>query len=354
MEPDAPGRRAWLITAVLTAVVSVAAAVPAISASTRPAEPARRGAPARGVTRAPGPGPAPAAAARVTAASEPPARVVRARALIVIPTPSRRVTRLWVRVVDRSRWTVSAGVVLAHTRTLPTLVLRPVRAGHYPLVVFCHGFDITPMAYLHLLRHWAGAGFVVAAPYFPLTRADAGRHLDERDVDNQPHDVSMVISQVEHRLGSLVDRSHVVVAGHSDGGSTAFAVGFADRLRDRRVSALLVFSGARRPTMGRFSAPRRDLPILLVQSDRDEFNSLRSAARVWAVARRPKVFLHLHGARHLPPFSTRCPWRPVVETVTTDFLRAWTTTNAPARRAARAALDRDGTRRGLSWVTDLR
>lgn len=351
MGPDAGGRRAWLTAVVVTGVLSVAAPFVAINASAGLAPSTTREAPAgRGATGRPPPGDA--AVARIATAPEPPSHTVAARDVVATPLPSPRVTRLWVRVVDRSRGTVIAGVVLAHSRTLPTLVLRPARPGRFPLVVFCHGFDITPLAYLHLLRHWAAAGFVVAAPYFPLTRADAGRWLDEADVDNQPYDVSAVITQVERRLGPLVERGHVVVAGHSDGGSTAFGVGFANRMRDRRVSAVMVFSGDRRATMGRFSAPRRSLPMLLVQSDRDEFNSLRSAGEVWAVARRPKVYLHLHGARHLPPFSARCPWRPVVEAVTTDFLRVWTTTSAPVGQAARAALDHDGARRGLSWVTD--
>jgi len=253
-------------------------------------------------------------------------------------------------VTDRTRPTVSHGHVLAHYRRLPTLLWRPVAAGQYPLVVFCHGYDSTPLPYRHLLKHWAAKGFVVAAPYFPLTRAGAGKWLDESDVDNQPGDVSAVITAVERRFASWVDPRHVIVAGHSDGGSTALGVGFADRLRDPRVSAVMVFAGARRPTMGRFS--HRRLPMLLAQSDADESNSLRSAARVWAVPRRPKVYLHLHGAQHLPPFASRCRWRPIVEAVTSDFLREWTTTQPAVRRTERHAIDRQGTRTGLSWVTD--
>jgi poly(3-hydroxybutyrate) depolymerase len=271
---------------------------------------------------------------------------------VVRVTTTRPIHRTRIVVTDRTRPTVSHGHVLAHHRTLPTLVWRPEAPGRYPLIVFCHGYDSSPLPYRHLLKHWAAAGFVVAAPYFPLTRSAAGRWLDESDVDNQPGDVSAVITAVEHRFVQAVDPQHVVVAGHSDGGSTAFGVGFADRLRDPRVSAVMVFSGAKRHPMGRFS--RRRLPTLLVQSDADESNSLRDAAQVWAVPRRPKVYLHLHGAAHLPPFASPCPWRPIVEAVTTDFLRAWTTTIPGVRRAERRALDHAGTRNGLSWVTDAR
>lgn len=295
------------------------------------------------------------AAAGEAATVRPPAaftRLVVPRATSSAVSPS--VVRTWITVRDDTRWTVSDGHVVARSRTLPTLVLRPSGPGRHPLVVFCHGFDITPKPYLHMLTHWAAAGFVVAAPYFPLTRADAGRWLDEADVDNQPRDVSVVITAVSRRLGSLVDRTRVVVAGHSDGGSTAFAVGFASHHHDARVDAVMVFSGDRRPSMGAFRAPARLLPLLQVQSDRDEFNSLSAAAQVWRVAHRPKFYLRLHGARHLPPFSVACRWRPIVEAVTTDFLRAWTTSIVVVRRRELALLDRDGARLGLSRVTDDR
>ena len=35
--------------------------------------------------------------------------------------------------------------------------------GPFPLVVFAHGFAVTPALYAHLLQSWARAGYVVAA-----------------------------------------------------------------------------------------------------------------------------------------------------------------------------------------------
>ncbi len=40
-------------------------------------------------------------------------------------------------------------------------------AGALPLIVFVHGFAVTPSIYAALLQSWARAGFVVAAPVFP-------------------------------------------------------------------------------------------------------------------------------------------------------------------------------------------
>jgi predicted dienelactone hydrolase len=222
------------------------------------------------------------------------------------------------------------------------------------LVIFCHGFNITPRAYMHLLEHWVAAGFVVAAPYFPLTRSDSGTLLDEGDIVNQPKDVSVVLTQALRTLGAAIDRRHVVVAGHSDGGSTSFGAGFANAVRDARLAAVMVFSGDRRRSMGNFSAPKRSLPFMLVQSDRDEYNSLDEASRVWAIPPAPKTYLHLYGAKHLPPFSSPCAYRDIVEATTTDFLRAWTTNDPRVRDAARRQLARDSSRPGLSGTTEAR
>ena len=50
----------------------------------------------------------------------------------------------------------------------------PARApGPFPLVIFGHGFAVTPGPYASLLEAWARAGYVVAAPIFPLGNANA-------------------------------------------------------------------------------------------------------------------------------------------------------------------------------------
>ncbi len=56
--------------------------------------------------------------------------------------------------------------------------------GPFPLIVFGHGFAVTPMLYAPLLRAWARAGYVVAAPAFPLENADAPGGPSEADLSN--------------------------------------------------------------------------------------------------------------------------------------------------------------------------
>ena len=69
-------------------------------------------------------------------------------------------------------------------------------AGSFPLVVFGHGFAVTPQLYRRMLVAWARAGYVVAAPVFPLENANAPGGPDESDLVNQPADMSLVISRL--------------------------------------------------------------------------------------------------------------------------------------------------------------
>jgi predicted dienelactone hydrolase len=57
---------------------------------------------------------------------------------------------------------------------------KPLRGARpFPLIVFGHGFAVTPRPYSQLLRAWARAGYVVAAPVFPLENANAPGGPDE-------------------------------------------------------------------------------------------------------------------------------------------------------------------------------
>src|SRR5207253_210206 len=95
-------------------------------------------------------------------------------------------------------------------RPLETVVRCPATPGRHPLIVFAHGFALTPATYHHLLDAWAQAGYVVAAPVFPLTTANAPGGPDEADIVNQPRDMSFVITKLlaenARARGVLADR----------------------------------------------------------------------------------------------------------------------------------------------------
>jgi fermentation-respiration switch protein FrsA (DUF1100 family) len=249
-----------------------------------------------------------------------------------------------LRLLDRSRT-----ITLKHGRSEPRTLLTYVRypaigapgetdlrdaqgasaGGPYPLVVFAHGFDVTPKVYARLLQSWARAGYVVVAPLFPLASAGAPGGPDEADLVNEPSDVSFVISSLislsasPGPLTGLIDPAEIAVAGHSDGGETALAVAYSRRFHDPRVGAALVFSGAEMSGVGGYSFTRAGPPLLAIQGTADAFNEPRYTNEYFGRALPPKFLLRLIGAGHLPPYSYEQPQLAIVERATIGFLDSY-------------------------------
>ncbi len=199
--------------------------------------------------------------------------------------------------------------------------------GPSPLVIFGHGFAVTPKLYAPLLRAWTRAGYVVAAPVFPLESAEAPGGPNESDLVNQPADMRFVISQIlalnqmsSGPLAGLVDPGEIAVSGQSDGGDTALAVAYEARNRDRRVDAAIILSGAEIPARGPFTFPQDGPPLLATQGTADTVNLPSETEAFFQAAHRPKYLLRLIGAPHLPPYSTEQPELTIVERVTIAFL----------------------------------
>jgi dienelactone hydrolase len=225
-----------------------------------------------------------------------------------------------LRLVDHSRRAYFRNGT-SGPRVLVTYVRIPTR-GHppYPLVVFGHGFALTPHVYAHLLDTWARAGYVVAAPVFPIENMNAPGGPDERDLVNQPGDMSFVVSRLTAQtspLRGLVDPERIALAGQSDGAETAFAAAYDRRYLDPRVDAAVILSGAAFPG---FTGPARSPPLLAVQGTNDPINSPGTTAAYYRLVHRPKFLVWLVGATHLPPYTTRDRWAPVVDRATTAFL----------------------------------
>lgn len=199
--------------------------------------------------------------------------------------------------------------------------------GPFPLVVFGHGFAVTPAIYSRLLESWTRAGFIVAAPVFPIGNERAPGGPYEPDLVNQPADMSFVISSIlaasraaTGPLAGMVDPAKIAVAGQSDGGDTALASAYDPRYRDRRIRAAVILSGAEIPYTGSFSFPRGGPPLLATQGTADSINPPQLTSTFFAAAHRPKFLLWLTGAEHLPPYTDERPQLGVLERVTIAFL----------------------------------
>ncbi len=205
---------------------------------------------------------------------------------------------------------------------LPTAGARP-----FPLLVFGHGFDVTPATYTRLIEDWVRAGYVVAAPVFPLGNHDAPGGADESDLANQPRDMSFAITQLigassraYRLLRGWIDSREVAVAGQSDGGSTALAAAYDRHVADRRIRAAVILSGALIPGLGGYALAGAGPPVLAVQGTADTTNVPASTYTFFDPVRQPKFLLRLLGAGHLPPYTTNVRQRTIVERVSIAFL----------------------------------
>ena len=227
--------------------------------------------------------------------------------------------------VDRSRPTdATPGSEAKPERTFETLVTYPAAGspgraaspdapaasgGPFPLVVFSHGSGVSsPVRYELLFNAWAAAGYVVAAPKYPLTSTSLPNA--NRDAMNQPTDVSFLISEMI-RLGAdrgspyagLIDGERVAVAGHSLGAATTLGVAFNGCCVDRRIDAGIVMAGGQAyfPPEQWFGTIRT--PILVVHGDDDRIVRIADGQKVYADASPPKAMLTVFGGDHNRPYG---------------------------------------------------
>jgi dienelactone hydrolase len=207
-------------------------------------------------------------------------------------------------------------------------------AGRFPVVLFSHGLGGLPSDYAPLLRRWAAAGFVVAAPVYPHTSRAAP---DRRpfDVVNHPADASYVLDRVlalDTRRGDplrgRLATGRVAAAGHSAGGITT--VGLFTAARDERLDAGVVLAGTSLGVGTAFSGPAA--PQLFVHGELDEVVSYASGKAAFDAVPWPKALLSLpdgdHGGGLL---AAGAPAFEVVVDTTTEFLR-WTLYGDPAAK----------------------
>jgi dienelactone hydrolase len=196
--------------------------------------------------------------------------------------------------------------------------------GPYPLVLFAHGYAVTPDFYAPLLERWAAAGYVVAAPVYPiLSGSDGG--ASHVDYEKTFGDTSFVITEVldlgaGEPLGGMVDPNRIAAAGHSDGEVVSFGVGFLECCRDPRVRSVIAMAGdlanANNPSV-------RDTgtPILHIMETNDEYDPYPHSIQ-WDRDNltAPRWLVTLNSS-HVPPYTQ--PGNPafaLVSTITVAYL----------------------------------
>jgi predicted dienelactone hydrolase len=201
------------------------------------------------------------------------------------------------------------------SRTLVTEIYHPAAPGPRPLIMFSHGSNGHPEKFTRLLNAWAAAGYVVAAPAFPLTNSHApAGYANNFDVWDQPRDISFVLDQVlaasttpGDALNGRIDPGRIGAAGLSLGGATTYSLAFNECCREPRFKAYEVFAGALLP-MPKEYVFDHSVPLLIMHGDNDPTLPYSGAADAYVKAKPPKYFVTLQGALHAPAFEDFPDW----------------------------------------------
>ena len=196
------------------------------------------------------------------------------------------------------------------------------------MIVFAHGYNVTPDTYAPLLDAWVRAGFVVAAPFFPdenkfEVAAQHGVNTED-DLINEPADLVYVTRQIINDTATkssqcpgvfrLVRASAIALAGHSDGATVVGMLSYAEGRDPQGVSygalrsgldyrATVIMSG-QEDGVDPYGTLSPNPALLVIQSAGDQCNPERNAVRLYGdIHQSDKWFLELQTAHHLPPFD---------------------------------------------------
>lgn len=276
-----------------------------------------------------------AACSESEAAAPPPPSTTSTSTTVVDPDHVYAVGRRSETFVDTTRQTnASGGAPALPQRTIPTLVLYPSEGeptdapvdgatpsadGPFPLLVFSHGFTATGPRYEPLLQDLAAAGYVVAAPTFPLSSGGRATPPELADFANQPADVSFVLDEVVALLPDLVDPEHVAAGGHSLGAITTLGLAFDPCCTDPRIDAYVPISGIELPFPGDggFDFTGRRPPVLLIHGDDDGTVPYTGSTQVYERSQGPRALVTLLDGPHTPFLD---PYDPVIKASIVDFL----------------------------------
>ena len=216
-------------------------------------------------------------------------------------------------VVDPDRKTAANGTApeLAD-RTLPLVVHHPTGGdgGRYPLIVFSHGIGANAGAFRAILEDIASAGYVVAAPDYPLSSSGAPGGPVVTDVAEQTRDIAFLIDQLLDAAGDLgplrgvIDGERLGIVGHSLGAITTLGAGYSECCAVSGVDAAVAWAGLLFGLEGEDPVdPERDgPPLLLVHGNADNTIIYDNAASVLRSVRAPRSLVTVFGGDHVSPY----------------------------------------------------
>jgi dienelactone hydrolase len=208
----------------------------------------------------------------------------------------------------------SSGFVGASTRRLDVTVWSPAGAppqGGWPLVIYSHGSYSTADSAMHLVRALVNAGYVVAAPDYPLSSRAAYTHVtgsDPTDVIEQTRDVQFIIDQLLADKALGIDPARIATIGHSLGAVTSYFSSFGSQTADRRIKATVLL-GAGDPVQaalaanmgltGNWTLPVKT-PVLFLSAEHDAFAGFTGRAfAAYSRVSGPKHELMVRGGVHV-------------------------------------------------------
>jgi len=265
-------------------------------------------------------------------------------------------------LVDTSRPTPPNGVFPGSAdRSMITRIWNPVATGcpaelpcpPWPLVLMAHGFGGSPENFDGLATDLAEAGYVVAAPAFPLTNALApgGSTTGLGDAVEQPADLAFVYARllaasadIADQLAGLIDGGALVSLGHSLGGATARDLAHSDCCSAVDVAAAVMVAAA--PFVSSGTLQPGGPPTLLLHGTGDQVIPWSLSASGMSTLPVPRTLVLLPGTDHGsmvsgdqdPPPAARA----TATTAILDFLDATLGGNDEAWSSRRTQLVADG------------
>jgi dienelactone hydrolase len=281
------------------------------------------------------------------------------------PMGTYAVGRVEQTFVDDSRPTkAKQGFEGAPNRTLHTTIYYPARGtageavtpdatpdrkhGPYPMILYSHGHNSFGAEFEPLLRQWASAGYVIAAPDYPLSNKYTPGGADASDLGEQPADAHFVIDRMlassskrSGQLSHLVDANHIGASGHSLGALTTYSLVYETCCADKRIKAAAPMSGVAGDAPAFFSGI--STPLLAEHGDADTTIPYPAGAGTFAKAGPPKFFLTLIGGAHTPPYRGAADPAPTaVAHVTLDFFDRYLKNDRAALKRLRHDADQPG------------